>query len=171
MQKLVFLSYSSDTSLYVDEFAPLFRRSAGDPEIYFYGDTPIPAGDLYEELRAKIAVAPVFLCFLNAGYAVSLACRNEFDMACALQASAGGTGATKRFFVPTVLDQTGVDFWIENIKPTKSAAWASNLIYTKLIDPKTGTRPAPLYIDGKSNDPFPRRVQELGRKVKERMNW
>jgi hypothetical protein len=171
MQKLAFLSYSSDTTLYIDEFAPLFRRAAGEPEVYFYGDAPIPAGELLEELQAKITLAPVFLCFLNASYAVSQACMDEFMTACALQAAAGGARATERFFVPAVLDQRGVDFWTENIKPGRPAAWAGNLIYTKLIDPKSGTRPAALYIDGKSNDPFPRRVEELGRKVKERMSW
>jgi hypothetical protein len=48
MNRRVFLSYARDVATYVEEFAPIFRPPAGDPELYFYGDTPIPAGNLPE---------------------------------------------------------------------------------------------------------------------------
>jgi hypothetical protein len=171
IQKRAFLSYSSDAATYIDAFAPLFRPPAGDPEVYFYGDDPLAGGILYEELEAELSRAPVFLCFLNATYPRSAACLREFEFACRLQAEAGGARATERFFVPVLLDMKGKEFWNESIVSNKPAAWATGLVYTSLIDPKSGTHPIRIYIEGKLNSLASDPIQRLGGRVKRQMKW
>jgi hypothetical protein len=165
------LKLSNDVALYIQEFSPLFRRPAGDPEIFVYGDTPIHAGDLKAELHKKISAAPVFMCFLNGFYEISATCTAEFDLACAIQSNSTDFSGVKRLFVPIILDQRGLLFWTKNIQPDKPAAWARELVYLSLIDEITGSRAADIYIDGKANGPISRRIQQLGKQVKELMNW
>jgi hypothetical protein len=171
MQKLVFFSYSRDQSVYIDAFAPLLRAASGDPNVYFYQDAPLLTGVMSEELQEKISEAQVFICFLSADYASSPACKSEFEMASALQQTAGGVRATARWFTPVVLDSQGIAFWQENVKPGKPAAWASDLLYANFIDPDNGMRPSAIVVKGRTNQPVANKIQELGRRIKKRMNW
>jgi TIR domain len=172
MQKLVFCSYAGgDLAPWMRDFVPLFRGSSGDPSVYFYDYEPIPTGEMQEELRCKVHSASVVLCFLNAGYAESPACKYEFEFACKLQSEAGGLKAVDRFLAPIVLDGRGLEFWKDNIEPGKPAAWAFDLIYTNLTDRYTGTAPADIYIGGTANAPVIKKIQNLGRRLKTRMRW
>src|SRR5262245_30368163 len=171
MRKRVFLSYSREVAGYVEDFAPIFRAQAGDPEVYFYGDTPLVAGDLTEELQKAISEAAVFVCFLNSSYRTSEACLKEFASASALQSSAGGITSTQRLFLPVVLDEEGREFWNQSIESNGSAAWAKGLLYLNLTDPGTGMHPAPIRVDGGYNGPIQRRIGELGKKVRQKMGW
>jgi hypothetical protein len=171
MKKRVFLSYSSDAATYIEEFAPLFRPPAGNPEVYFYGDDPAVGGVLQEELKDEILKASVFLCFLNRAYPNSKSCINEFDFASHLQVQSGGLQSETRFFVPVILDSEGKEFWKDSVSPNKSAEWASALLYTDLTDKRTGTRPMPIHVNGTLNATAFNLIQRLGQKVKKKMNW
>jgi hypothetical protein len=171
MRKRVFFSYSREAESYVEDFAPLFRAQAGDPEVHFYGDTPFAAGDLSEELRGAISNAAVFVCFLNSSYGTSHACLEEFSIACDLQVAAGGITSTERLLVPIVLDEEGKAFWNKSTELGAPAAWARKLLYSNLTDRRTGMHPAPIRVDAGYNSPIQRRIEDLGRKVRRTMSW
>jgi hypothetical protein len=171
MRKRVFLSYSREVANYVEDFAPIFRAQAGDPEVYFYTDTPLAVGDLSEELRLAISDAAVFLCFLDSSYGTSRACLKEFALACELQVAAGGIRSTERVLVPVVLDEEGREFWTKSTEPTGPAPWAQGLIYSNLTDPRTGMHPAPIRVDAGYNSSIQRRIENLGKRVKRTMGW
>jgi hypothetical protein len=171
MRKRVFLSYPREAAGYVEDFAPLFRAQAGDPEVHFYGDTPVAVGDLSEELQGAISDAAVFVCFLNSSYDKSHACLKEFAIACDLQVAAGGIKSTERLLVPVVLDEQGREFWNKSTEPNGPAAWARGLLYSNLTDPRTGMHPAPIRGDSGYNGPIQRRIEDLGKKVRRTMGW
>jgi hypothetical protein len=65
----------------------------------------------------------------------------------------------------------GKNFWTENVEADKPAAWAAELLYTNLIDPKAGTHPIRIYINGHLDAVAGDRIHKLGQKVRNYMKW